>query len=391
MQCKFCRGDIPEGAKVCPVCGTPVPTEEKAGPEQNITSEQNAAPEQDAMANQNQQYQYQYGTNGDNNQGQQYQYGVNPGMQNNQPNYNQGAYNQPNYNQPNYGQGDKPINGTPYMVFAILSTLFCCLPLGIASIVFASKINTLQKIGDYEGAKAAAKKAKTFIIIGAVIGLIVSIIYGVWIGSSVKDAMDSDSKNGTANTKIEFPVDDDEEDDDEKPKEPVEASKDLGDSWNSYAVQLNGTTITLPCSITDIEALGLYLDTEETPEDYMVNPGEYEIAFMENEEDNYIMVDMINDTDEAVKIVDCKVGSIYVDSWATADGDITFVLPGGVQIGMSKDDMLAAYGEPDDLYEGDSLHSYTWYEGDSYYKSLVIDIDAETGLVSGINLQAYEF
>ena len=31
---------------------------------------------------------------------------------------------------------------------------------GIVSIVYASKINSLQNAGDYEGAKAAAKKAK---------------------------------------------------------------------------------------------------------------------------------------------------------------------------------------------------------------------------------------
>lgn len=54
-------------------------------------------------------------------------------------------------------------------------TLCCCLPLGIVSIVYASKINSLQNAGDYEGAKAAAKKAKIFMIVGAVGGLIASV------------------------------------------------------------------------------------------------------------------------------------------------------------------------------------------------------------------------
>ena len=64
--------------------------------------------------------------------------------------------------------GEKPVSGTPYMIFSILCTLLCCLPLGIAGIVYAAKINSLQKIGDYAGAKEAAKKAKLFTIIGAV-------------------------------------------------------------------------------------------------------------------------------------------------------------------------------------------------------------------------------
>ena len=49
MQCKFCRGDLPEGAKVCPICGTPAPEEE----ERNISEENEGAGQEN-----NQQYSY---------------------------------------------------------------------------------------------------------------------------------------------------------------------------------------------------------------------------------------------------------------------------------------------------------------------------------------------
>lgn len=71
-------------------------------------------------------------------------------------------------------QISKPDNN---LVWAILSTILCCLPLGIVSIVYAAKVDGLYASGDYAGAKDASDKAKKFAIIGAVVGLVGSIIY----------------------------------------------------------------------------------------------------------------------------------------------------------------------------------------------------------------------
>lgn len=75
------------------------------------------------------------------------------------------------------GGGAPAINQTPYLIWSILVTLFCCLPLGIGSIIYATKINSAQAAGDYAGAQDAAKKCKMFSIIGAVAGGIFEIIY----------------------------------------------------------------------------------------------------------------------------------------------------------------------------------------------------------------------
>jgi hypothetical protein len=56
-------------------------------------------------------------------------------------------------------------------VWAILSTLFCCLPLGIASIVFASQVDSKWAQGDYTGAREASEKAKRFAMIAAGVGI----------------------------------------------------------------------------------------------------------------------------------------------------------------------------------------------------------------------------
>lgn len=63
------------------------------------------------------------------------------------------------------------------MVWAILTTLFCCLPLGIVSIINASKVNGLYNSGDYNGAVEAARNAKNYALYSAICGVVVLVIY----------------------------------------------------------------------------------------------------------------------------------------------------------------------------------------------------------------------
>lgn len=71
-------------------------------------------------------------------------------------------------------QGSKPDNN---MLWAILSTLFCCLPLGIVAIINAAKVDGLYRSGDYSGAQEAADNAKKYAQYGLVIGIIWIVIY----------------------------------------------------------------------------------------------------------------------------------------------------------------------------------------------------------------------
>ena len=49
-----------------------------------------------------------------------------------------------------------------YLVPAILTTVFCCLPFGIVAIVYAAQVNSKLAAGDRAGAMAASKSAKTW-------------------------------------------------------------------------------------------------------------------------------------------------------------------------------------------------------------------------------------
>ncbi len=96
----------------------------------------------------------------------------------------QGKYHLSGQTNP-YGPGQAYQEPLPpvqnYLVFAVLATLFCCLPLGVVAILFATQVNTKLAQGDYFGAVKASNNARNFCLISAgvqaVIYLITIIIY----------------------------------------------------------------------------------------------------------------------------------------------------------------------------------------------------------------------
>lgn len=74
----------------------------------------------------------------------------------------------------------KPDN---FLVWAILATIFCCMPFGIASIVNASKVDSRWATGDYNGAINAANSARIWFWWAFSIGLITCVVARVAIGS----------------------------------------------------------------------------------------------------------------------------------------------------------------------------------------------------------------
>lgn len=70
-----------------------------------------------------------------------------------------------------------PVAHVPnYLVWAILVTIFCCLPFGIPAIVYAAKVNGKLECGDYAGALEASKNAKTWIWVAFIVGLLFIIL-----------------------------------------------------------------------------------------------------------------------------------------------------------------------------------------------------------------------
>ena len=83
---------------------------------------------------------------------------------------------------PSYGSmppGQPPAGSPPpnNLVWAILSTIFCCLPLGIPAIIFASQVNSKWQMGDFAGAQDASNKARQFALWSTIVGVVIAVLY----------------------------------------------------------------------------------------------------------------------------------------------------------------------------------------------------------------------
>jgi len=81
----------------------------------------------------------------------------------------------PQYDQS--GVGPAPNNN---LVWAILTTIFCCLPLGVVAIVKASQVNGLWAQGQYDQARKAADDARKWSMWSAIAGVVLAVLYVIF-------------------------------------------------------------------------------------------------------------------------------------------------------------------------------------------------------------------
>lgn len=97
-----------------------------------------------------------------------------PNYPGDQPNQFGGQPNYPGGQPGGYQPGPPPSN---YLVWAILTTILCCLPFGIVSIVQATKVNGLWAQGQTAAAQEAADAAKKWAIIAAIVGVVLNVLW----------------------------------------------------------------------------------------------------------------------------------------------------------------------------------------------------------------------
>lgn len=83
----------------------------------------------------------------------------------------------------------KPQRPNSYLALAIISTILCCLPFGIVSIIYATKVNTLYEDGNYDQATSASKNAKTWGIVSIAVALFGWLFYVLIFGVAMFGAL----------------------------------------------------------------------------------------------------------------------------------------------------------------------------------------------------------
>lgn len=59
-----------------------------------------------------------------------------------------------------------------HLAQSILVTLCCCLPFGVVALIYSSQVNTKLAAGDVTGARIAAARAKTWILVAFIVGIV---------------------------------------------------------------------------------------------------------------------------------------------------------------------------------------------------------------------------
>lgn len=169
------------------------------------------------------------------------------------------------------------------------------------------------------------------------------------------------------------------------------------DNNDNYFVKIKGEEFKVGDKISDLSKVGLKQDpdvlTETLPGNkYMIGAG---TIYDENDED-VCDITPYNPTDEDITLEDAVIGGFEVgESDYTRISEEILALDvevvGGIKLGSSYEDMVAVFGETDDMYESEALgYKVYTYESEEVYRSYEFTVDKD-GKVSKIKWQNLVF
>lgn len=178
------------------------------------------------------------------------------------------------------------------------------------------------------------------------------------------------------------------------------AGGELSDDWTDMQFILDGKLYELPVSYRELEANGWSFDLAAYgyTDGYIMNPGDktystIELSNPDYDEDLMVWVGFINTGDKAQDILDCDIWAFQMDTCVGSrqlENYPDMEIAGGIGFGSTREEVEAAFGECEDIYEADSGYNYAVYNYDMDYKYyLKLTIYEDKG-VTAIDISSYE-
>lgn len=183
----------------------------------------------------------------------------------------------------------------------------------------------------------------------------------------------------------------------DKSNEKVNDAK-VDSDWTKYEFVVNGKTLTLPCTYADLkEATGFSMKSSDE-KSYL--EGEYytNLNLYNSDESIVLNIDILNTSEEDKLYTECPVVRVSQCEYDLENTDTVITFPGGLYVGqeVTKDDLVAIFGEYDDdyYYDGDSdyqLYEYTWVEDTDWTTYNYIKVEILNGVISNITINNKDF
>lgn len=154
--------------------------------------------------------------------------------------------------------------------------------------------------------------------------------------------------------------------------------------WNTYQFRLDDYLSALPIAYEDLTKLGYKVDSNKST--LIIDPNQYVENIAVFKGTDKIICTFFNDTTSAQPITACKIGSIDLSVANNSTNSITLYLPGEIHLGVSKDDIYAAYGSPNDVTTSFAADLCTW-NGEDERHCLIAEISPATQQVIRIQLK----
>jgi len=190
-------------------------------------------------------------------------------------------------------------------------------------------------------------------------------------------------------TEVEEELEEEEEPIVEEETEPapvaVATPDGLSDDLYSFMFSLNGEIYSLPFNFSELGSLGWVGDREDLDE-FTLNPNQHTLGNELRNGDYMIRVTFLNMTENVLPLSESYVGRIQVEVRHMNSG-IDIMFPGGITINSTRDELIAAHGEPSDIRESDRTTTMTYDIGST--SDIEFRIDNETDQIDQIRMRNY--